>query len=150
VRTRRGSNAPENLVPAAISEKRAVILKHLSRSTGPLYLTQLCSISNTQIYLYILRNSNTIAGQFEFQPVLKCILRHTTPCSLADRNGITVKPVISDIQTEDVDTLTKETTFAPETLVCTRIYPSRPTICHNPQANNRHTYQSENWISYTP
>jgi len=122
VRTRRGSNASKNLVPAAALEKRAVILKNLSRSTGPLYLTQLCNISNAKIYLYILQTSNTIASRFEFQPGFKCILRHMTPCSLVDRNEIMVKPVMSDIQTEYVATLTKETTFAPETLVC--IYPS--------------------------
>jgi hypothetical protein len=148
VRTRRGSNASENLVPSATSENGAVLLNNLSHSTGPLYLTQFCSISNTQIYLYILQISNTIVGRFEFQPVFKCILRHTTPCSLVDRNEITVKPAISDIQTEDLDILTKETSFAPETLAC--IYPSRPTICHNLQAKNLHTYQSENSISYTP
>lgn len=79
---------------------------------------QLCSITHTQIYLYILQTSNTTAGRFEFHAILKCILRHTTRCSLVERNEITVKPAISDIQTEDVDILTKETTFAPETVVC--------------------------------
>ena len=77
----------------------------LARST---LHTQLCSISNTQIYLHILQTSNMIAGRFEFQPVLNCILRHTAPCSLVDTNEITVKPAISDIQTEDVDILTEK------------------------------------------
>jgi hypothetical protein len=63
-------------------------------------------------------------------------------------NEITVKPAISDIQTEDVDILTKETTFAPESWYASTQAGLQSATIH--KTTIFRTYQSENCISYTP